>query len=415
MHASPPSRNSIEPAKRPATIPVLLFLIAGILVFLAIHWRSGWKDWWMEDIPIFRSAIGEWLAGRSPYTSQVAPLYYIYPPIFIFIAGGFARLVGLQIALVVYLAAHFAAVLALPLVLAKYLLRQPWLTPLVALLLFFVGPLYMGEEALLCCNVATLIYCSVFVAAAPGVLRNRWEWFYLVVIAVTLVKFTLLPLLLLPLFAGKKQWGKSIATAAVVGVLYVVQKAEWPSLYAGYLWAVRQCIVIPVHYGFGVFGVLAHYFAKLTGRVGLMPYAVLGLLGLALFVSLVLMRRRMDRVQSPINDGVWVGMIICAIFLMNPRLMQYEADIPVFCCVPLLVYAFRVRRPLLCWAACYLPALALPLAMANGRMWGAYGTLLILGSYIAAYRRMWRETAELEAQPVVEGRKKLAALGEARA
>lgn len=201
----------------------------------------------MEDIPIFKSAVGEWLAGRSPYSSQVAPLYYIYPPIFIFIAGGFVRLVGPHVALVLYLIAHFAATPALPLVLARYMLRQPWLTPLVALLLFFVGPLYMGEEALFCCNVATLIYCSVFIAAMPGVLRNRWGWFYLAVIAVTLTKFTLLPLLLLPLFAGKKQWGKSIATAAVVGVLYVVQKAEWPSLYAGYLWAVRQCIVIPVH------------------------------------------------------------------------------------------------------------------------------------------------------------------------
>lgn len=160
---------------------------------------------------------------------------------------------------------------------------------------------------------------------------------------------------------------------------------------------------------------LAHYIAKFTGRVGLAPYAVLGLLGVALLVSLVLMRRRMDRVQYPVTDGAWVGMIICAVFLMNPRLMQYEADIPVFCTVPLLVYAFRVRRPLLCWAACYLPALALPLVMSNGRMMGAYVTLLILGSYAAAYRRMWRETAQLEEQPVIEVKKKLTALGEAPA
>jgi hypothetical protein len=53
--------------------------------------------------------------------------------------------------------------------------------------------------------------------------------------------------------------------------------------------------------------------------------------------------------------------------------------------------------------------------MSNGRMWGGYGTLLMLGAYAAAYRRMWRETAEVEAQSAVESNRKLTALGEAPA
>ncbi|WP_263355907.1 hypothetical protein [Acidicapsa ligni] len=382
--------EEIRPAR---LVSVLLMFVVAAVGFWWLH-RGDFSLWWLEDLPVYAHALRDWQAGRSPYNAELSPLYFLYPPAFLYMAGWLSHLVPEGWGAWVYVGAHVAAVCAIPLVLARYFFRRPWLGLLLAELVFVAEPRFTALLALCGANVASLFYCLAFAAAVPGLRRNRWELFYLVVFLGGITKITFLALLLLPVLIGKRQWGRSIVCGVAVAGTNLAEQVLLPGLYAGYQWSVLQAILVQRHYGYGVFGVLAFFDDKRHHAVGLWPYAVSALLALGITLGLLVLRRRLEDGSADggllAGNAVWVALVVMAVVLVNPREMQYDVDIALFAAFVVFVTALRVRWPLLLMVAWFLPSLVVPRVIHSPVLYGVYETLLVLGAFGVGYWWLWR-------------------------
>jgi hypothetical protein len=385
-----PAAGLIE---KPKTIYVLLAFVAAAAGFTWLHKRD-FSLWWLEDLPVYAHALREWLAGRSPYNAELSPLYFLYPPAFLYVAGWLSYLVPTGIGAYVYVGVNIVAVCAIPVVMARYFFRLPWMGPLLALLVFLAEPRFTAMLALCGMNVASLLYCIAFVAAIPGLKRNRWELFYGAVFLAGITKITFLALLLLPLLIGKRQWMRSILCGAAVVGTNLAEKIFLPDLYKGYQWSLVQAILVQRHYGYGVFGVLAFYEDKWHHVVGKGPYAVAGAMALAIVVGLFLLRRRLELRGTFEGNGVWVALVLMAVVLVNPREMQYDVDIALLGAFVVFVVALKVRWPLAWMVVWFLPCLVVPRVIHSPILYGVYETVLVLTAFGLGYWRLWRGTAE---------------------
>lgn len=392
--------DPVKPPPRPTLLQLAPFFLIAVPVFV---WSQGkhLSDTWMEDLPVYMRAVERWLAGLDPYTGSAAPLVFLYPPAFLLIAGWISHLLPDHSGPAIYVALEVCAVCAMPLVLARYFFRQPWLSPLFALLLFFASPRFTGIEALRTMNIASLLYCLAFVAAIPGLRRNQWTWFYLAVFLASIVKITFLSLLLLPLLAGRRQWVRSILCGCAVVIANLAQRAFWPDLYGSYVASLRQGIVFNQSFGYGVFGILADYHYWERG-IGVAAYVAATVLALALLTLMFWMRWRLDRAgeawQDVAGNGVFVAMVVVTIILVCPRQMQYDIDIAVFAAFVLWIYALKTSRVLLWMVLLFLPSLAMPLVVSNPRLRGGYEVFLCLAAFALGY---WRLNRELHAKSAI--------------
>ena len=400
LHApSIPDDSARIPARPSTALLALLFLIAIPLFLWSQRARSA--DTWVEDLAVYTQAIHSWLAGHNPYNGSLAPLYFLYPPAFLLIAGWVAKFMPLHWGPVLYVTLNAVALCALPVILARYFFRQPWLSPLFALLLFFASPRFTGVQALRTVNIASPLYCLAFAAAIPGLKSNRWRWFYLAVFLAAIVKITFLALLLLPLLAGRRQWLWSILCAASVAVANLGERLYWPNLYDGYMWSLRQGVLHSRAFGYGVFGLIAdhRYFER---GVGTSPYIVSGILALTLVGLMFWLKLRLERAGDAHPDlasnGIWLAMIVTAIVLVNPRQMQYDIDISVFAAFVLFVYALRTKRLLVLMLVLFLPSLVVPFFIGNPRLQGIYEVFLSYAAFALGYWRLARETAIVSAK-----------------
>jgi hypothetical protein len=389
-----------QDAMPPQNWLLLLFYVAAAAAFYWLH-RGDFSLWWMEDLPVYTHAVNGWLAGDSPYNASLAPLFFLYPPAFLYLGTSLSHLVPANWGPHVYVASSIAAICALPLVLARFFFRQPWLSPLFAFLLFFASPRFTGMLALCGMNVASLLYCLAFIAAIPGLRKNIWWFFYAAVILAAMIKITFLALLLLPLLAGKRQWLQSIGCGLAVVAGNLTEMLLTPDLYAGYQWSLKQAILTEKHYGYGVFGVMASFDDKWHESVGHWPYIVSGLMAAVLVVSMLLLRRRMDRAGTSVSDGNWLALVVTAIVLVNPREMQYDVDIAMLAAFVLFIYAIRGQRLLvkmtfsnrlvMLMIVMFLPCLLMPKLIHTPQLWGIYEVTLAIEAFALGFWRMWRE------------------------
>jgi hypothetical protein len=376
----------------PAPTLIALFFVVAAALFWWLHRADSHADWF-EDLPVYARALHDWQAGRDPYSAPLAPLFFLYPPVFLYIAAALSFFVPGNWGGALFVVADVAAVCALPLVLARFYFRQSWLTPLFALLVFFASPRFTGVLALGTLNVASLQYCVAFVAAIPGLRRNRWGWFYLTVFCAAIIKVTFLSLLLLPLLAAKKQWLRSVACGAAVVLVNVLQKLLLPKLYHGYQESLNRGIVAMGHYGYGLFGIYAEYVRRLHLGPLAVAYSLWGVSAVALLSLAWALRQRILRAgNNPAANGVWLATVIATIILVNPRQMQYDADVALFAGFVLWVYAVRARRLLTLLVVLFLPCLVMPHLMHNQRLYGMYETLLVTTGLVLSSRRLWQES-----------------------
>jgi hypothetical protein len=382
---------------RPSNLWIAFFFVIGAILFWLTNHDRTWASW-MEDLPVYKRAVNDWLAGHSPYDGSMAPLYFLYPPAFLLIAGWLSHLFPAHWGPAAYLLLDFAALIAIPLVLARYYFRQSWLTPLFALLLFFASPRFTGIRAMRTMNIASALYCLAFVAAIPGLRRNRWHWFYVAVFLAASVKITFLALLLLPLLAGKRQWLRSILCGAAVVLANLGERIFWPDLYRGYTQSLQQGILNRQAFGYGIFGVIANYHFQQKG-VGVAAYAVSVLLALTLTGLLFWTRLRLERAGNALSDlasnAIWLAMILIGIVLVNPRELQYDIDISVFAALILCAVALRIKRlPALTLLiiVLFLPSQLTPHVVVNPRLHGIYETLLSFAAFALGYWRLNRES-----------------------
>lgn len=377
-----PDDSQVRPAETPA--PKLYQILICFALFAA-YWYINWQrivDGWREDLPVYGTAVHAWLTGGDPYSLPVATLHFLYPPAFLVIAGFFAHVVPSGWGGNLYTALHVAATLALPLVLMRWYFRFPWLTAPFALLLFFASPNFVGVRALCTLNIASTAYCLAFLAAVPGLKRERWIWFYLAILAVASIKIIFLSLLLLPLLAGKRQWRNIFLCGAAVIAVNILEKVLAPGLYAGYQSSLVQGIVNQGYYGFGVFAIVAAYGYKLHIPVPLGAYATAALQDAVLVGVLLYLKHRLRRVVwTDSMRSAWLALIVTAAILVNPRLLQYDADISLFAAFILWIYGLRTRQPVLVTAVICLPSLFMWMVVKALHLHGMYGTLETLAAF----------------------------------
>jgi len=387
---------SNSPLQAPAWPLVLCFFLAAVAVF-QWNYPGAFLLWWQDDVQVYARAVNDWLAGRDPYNASHWPLFFLYPPVFLFLSGFLSHLVPAGWGWNLFSALHIVAMCAIPLVLARFFFPQSWLSPQFALLLFFASPRFPAVLAFCEMNVAAILYLAALVGAVPGLRRNRWLGLYLAVFLAAMIKITFISLLLLPLLAGRRQWAKSALCATAVVAANLLQMALWPQLYSGYRWSLVQGVLVQRNFGYGVFGIFAEYGRKLHLGAQSIPYLLSILLAATLVAFLVRLRFRLQESNSFGPAGrlnhheIWIALVVVTTILVNPREMQYDMDIAIFVAFVLLVYGLRARRLLWLMAALFVPALLVPLLIHSPRLYGMYDTLLTLAGFGLAYRRLWRE------------------------
>lgn len=406
MNDSPVFQSSTAPAaKSPAAWILALFFA---LTAAYWTWDHVWLyHMWREDLIVYVQAMQAFLAGKSPYGDALAPLYFLYPPFFLYAGGLLSHLLPAGWGDEAYTVLHVAATLGIPLVLARYYFRQTWLSPLFALLSFVASPLFMGILALCGLNIASTLYCLAFVAAVPGLRRDRWIWFYCAVFLAAMIKIPFLALLLLPILVGRRQlrqWVNStLCGVAVVGA-NLLEARLLPDLYAGYKWSLVQGIVHQGYYGFGLFGVIAAYGYKLHLPVPASAYAIALTMAAAMVGGMLLLRQRLEKAGAAGagpsaglgGNGIWLALVVALIIQVNPRQLQYDADISALAAFALWAYVFRIQKPLRLIAllvALFVPSLLIPFVVKAPHLYGMYDTFETLTAFALVGWRLWRETA----------------------
>ncbi len=403
MQESTSPRAQFTEFKRPALGWVVVSFVAAFLAYYRVH-RSYMAVGWFEDLPVYKQAIQAWLTGHNPYNASHAPLFFLYPPSFLFMAGLLSHLVPPGWGNGVFMAAIIVAVCGIPLVLARFYFQQWRLGVPFLLLVFFASPRFTGVLALQTANVASIVYLLAFTSAIPGLRKNNWTWFYLVVLVAALTKITFLGLLLLPLLVGIQQWTKSMACGATVIAVNMAERLFIPGLYGGFQWSLRQGIVLQQHFGYGLFGIVARIGHRLGA--GWAAYAVA--IGFALTVAAMLfvLRSRLER-QNRLGrrssrgglptqvilagNPIWMALVVMALVLVNPREMQYDVDVALFAAFWVWALVLRTQRLLLLTLALFLPCVAVPLMVHNRHLHGIYETLLVLVTFGLGYTRLWQE------------------------
>ena len=389
------------PPPRLWTVLLLYGAAAGYWIY-----RYQWLFYiWREDLAVYTLAVRTWLAGVNPYGAALAPLYFVYPPFFLYAAGLLSHLIPAGWGDSAYTALHVEATLALPLFLARFYFRQRWLTPAFALLVFIATPLFMGILALCSLNIASTLYCLCFVAGIPGLHRDRWRWFYGAVFLAAMIKITFLALLLLPLLAGRRQvrqWVNCTLCGAVVIGANLLEMRLLPELYTGYRWSLVQAIVHEKYYGFGIFGVVMAYGYKLHLPAPASAYAAAVGLAVVMTGAMLLLRQRLakqDQTGANVGrNGIWLALVVALLILVNPRQLQYDGDVSLFAAFPLWVYALRIRRPELLVVVLFIPSLLIHFVVKAPPLYGMYGTFETLTAFALAWWRLWHETAPGEAK-----------------
>ena len=351
----------------------------------------------MDDAKVYAHACDQWQKGQDPYGTPFLTMYFLYPPIFLHAMDWLGRITPAHWGWILYPALCVAVTCALPLTLARYYFRNAWLSAPFALLVFLACPRFTGVLVLGEMNVASLAYLTAFVAAVPGLRRGHWSWLYAAVFAISMVKITFLLLLLLPLLAGRRQWWRSVGCGMLVIVANVLERIEWPALYARYEWSLTHGILVQQAFGYGVFGVLASYSAK-RGGVGMAPYVISVLMAGLTLGMMLLLRRRMKLTAAGNGadvGSVWLALVIMTIILANPRQMQYDADIALFAGFVVWVYVLRrflvgPGRLLALVVILFLPTLAVPLAVLNPHLYGVYETVLLWQVFWLGFWKLWR-------------------------
>jgi hypothetical protein len=374
-----------------------LVLIAGL--YFLLH-RHDLTVGWLEDLPIYKAALHAYMQGVNPYAVTHRLMHFVYPPIVLACISFLARIMPGESEWVLIIGIHIMCVLAAPLVLASYYLRRPWLTPAMALLIWLAEPLYTGVRALFSANIAPSLYLFALLAAIPGIRRNRWYWFYVVVFLAGMVKATMILLLLFPLLAGTQQWLPSTLTVVAVAAINKVQQMFMPGFYADYKASLLQQVTGLRMYGYGVFGTAAVVEQKVHhDQVGISSYAVHILFAVILLAFLFLLRRRGAnalRIANATPDAavLWLGLIVMGFVMVNPRVLHYDIYLALFAAFVVLATTLRLHgwKLLLLLLLLFLPGL---LALPHSRPWlvpQTWQLLIVLTALAAGIRRLWLET-----------------------
>jgi hypothetical protein len=338
---------------------VLLFLVAAIaaLIVMACAGPVGW------DAQITWRALRSVRQGLDPYAAGIAEQrsfqhlsasrqaehvpfaggrqFYDYPPLTIL---AMRLLAGLPDWLLVFpywigVAAGFFLQVWAAFQLADESERR-WLALLLPAVAFFPG--LITDDVILSGNISYIFYGLILAAAVSGWQRDRWFWFYLAVLAASIVKPPCLTLLAFPILAGRRQWVPSAATAGTGLAAIAAQAWLWPELFREHLTALRILFDLGADFGYGPIGVIARALWN-RGWTYSPATTVLYVALVAAFGCILLSVGHQVR-QGRLSRQTWIPVALVGTFLLNPRIMKYDMAAIT---IPMLLIASRGLRAIL--------------------------------------------------------------------
>ena len=360
--------------------------------------HQPWAPTWLEDLPVYAKALHAFVTGSDPYAIDHYGLHFVYPPLVLAAAAWCVRLLPGHGAKFLFIGVHAIAVFAMPFVLACYYVRARWWGRYLPVLVLIAEPGFVGLRALYSANVAPTLYLAAFLAAIPGLRRNRWRWFYFVVLLAALVKITLLVLLILPLLGGSRQWVGSVATGCTAVAANVLQRRLYPGLYAGYKAALVQQVAVQHQFGVGVFGFAARLDHHLHAKVGMLAYGLHATFVLLMLTALFLLKHRRGSESErafPTNattSTVWLGMLVIAVILANPRVLHYDMYIALIAAYGILAVHMQLDGWKLIGLAVVLqiPALVVLRIPAAYTLQTGWDLAVVLAALAIGIRQLWQ-------------------------
>ena len=230
-----------------------------------------------------------------------------------------------------------------------------WLALLLPAVAFFPG--LITDDAILSGNVAYILYGLVLTAAVPGWKRGRWFWYYLAVLAASIIKAPMLTLLAFPILVGRRQWLSATSTAAAGLSLIAAQAWLWPELFREYLATIRILFDLGADFGYGPAGVVGR--ALWNKGQPYSPATTITYLAFAgaIGVALLFLARRVR--QTHLSRETWIPVALVGTFLLYPRIMKYDMAAIT---VPMLLIGWRTLRSALTLSSGASPDQALRLA-----------------------------------------------------
>jgi hypothetical protein len=387
---------SQEWAMQEERYPSLWALVVALVLILGLHntlFPRG-VEFYPVDAGIYAVAIDKWLVGANPYSSPPdVTLTYNYPPVFVLAGGQLARMLTPHVGWIVYLAFHFAAVLVLPWLLYKFYLRKTICTLPGFYFLFFLGPGLLGILAMETANVAVICYGAMLLAGSQGLAQNRWLAFYIAVFLACSIKITYLPMLLLPLFCGKRQWPGILACGAASLAGLLSQRRLAPALFNQFARNLTNQTATAGDVGKGVFGILFHVLHKFHRQYAPIPFAGYGLVALAVVATLTLLWRRgyADRFAS------WPALVMTGVLLSIPRIEYYDVFIVLPLIFTMVVSEMRIRRSYAIYAlyvCLFIPSIVFLERSADTALNGGYETVIILVMFFCTCRALIKNSAQ---------------------
>ncbi len=287
------------------------------------------------DAKIYAAAAKALQAGVSPYDftylhNKFGILNpYVYPP---FVAHLFSKIGWLlfsPIGFSAILLIHILCWLAIPFLLAGS--PTNWYSRHFA----YVWGLYLtlfgmaGTRLLVVGNIASILLGILIYSTVKAVRSGDYKLFWLVLIAVSYVKFYLLIFLIFPVVLDKKYIGAIVAISLVV-ILLSIDWAFEPDLFHQFIaqmkadaqggavagWSLFALVSLAVRSGFGLFDPMAHIIMIAFELV-------------SIAIVLLLAHEISDRRQRPIRFDLFCCWLLLSAFLISPRLFDYDLAVVV--------------------------------------------------------------------------------------
>ncbi len=325
---------------------VLVYLAVLGLAFLYFLHRfhadfSGLRPFW--DARVYARALAAWRGGLNPYASATSgetglSLPFVSPPVFLPAIGALSHILPGRVGFALYCALASVSAVAVPTVFAAFYLRSRWMTASLAVFLTWFLPGKYGSQAVLTGNVSNVLYAALLAAGVPGVRRNQWLPFYVVVALAGLLKPPFLAFLVLPLLAGDRQWLQSSGVVLVVLAGDLVQKMIMPGSWDEFQRSVYLRVFVRGDAGFGVLGQLMALGVHVPVLRRLSPTMEYALVVTPLVALAAGLRKR--RWGGP-AERMWVPFLAVLAVLSNPRVLDYDANVAVVPAAFLAVEFFR--------------------------------------------------------------------------
>ena len=212
--------------------------------------------------------------------------------------------------------------------------RFRYVAPVIA---FFPGLLI--NDVIVSGNLAYILYGLMLATAAVGWKRGRWIWFYLAVLAASCVKVHLLTMLAIPLLCGKRQWTRTMITAAAGLGLYALQFRLWPQAFHVYVNSLKVMSQMRRDFGCGPAGNLARVL-QIMGVPYEMPSIILYVVYALAMFPLLLWLSRLYR-EGKVRFASWAPVMLLGVVLLNPRILTYDVAAV---SLPMALIAWRSLR-----------------------------------------------------------------------